>query len=62
MFKIGLHINLKDIILSDIIICYGCDRFVILQRHTHTHPYTYTPLCTCNLIKLNIPPCFTLFF
>ena len=38
-FNIGLHLN-----LSDIIICYGCNRFVIFQKHTHTHTplHTYT--------------------
>ena len=41
MFNIGLHKNLKDIILSDIIISYGCNRFVILQKHTHTHTPTH---------------------
>ena len=50
MFNIGLHINLKDIILSDIIICYGCNRFVILQKHTHTHLLILPHINYCLLV------------
>ena len=53
MFNIGLHINLKDIILSDIIICYGCNRFVILHKHTHTHTHTPTHTHTIMYLQVN---------
>ena len=56
MFNIGLHKNLKDIILSDIssfVTDATCSLYYKTYTHTHTPPHTHTNTNTIMYLQFN---------